>query len=325
MTNDPQIPPTPLPVEVVAFPDVQLLDVTGPYQVLASANDAADAAVYAPVLVSPRPGVFASSSGLRMVAEPLSAADAPIDTLIVAGGEGVYSASEDAALVGWIKARAACARRVASVCSGAFLLAAAGLLDGRRAATHWSRAAALASRFPRVQVEADPIYIQDGPVWTSAGVTAGIDLALALVEADLGRRIATSVARHLVVFARRPGGQTQFSAGLALEGRDERFESLHAWMRDHLRGDLSVPSLAERAGMSERSFLRRYRDVTGSTPARAVEMIRVEAARQALGATGLPIKQIARDCGFGSEETMRRGFLRYLSVTPQAYRERFPV
>ena len=217
------------------------------------------------------------------------------------------------------------ARRTTSVCTGAFVLGAAGLLDGRRATTHWTRCADLATRFPAVRVEPDPIYINDGPIWTSAGVTAGIDMTLALLEADLGRAVAATIARHLVVFAKRPGGQAQFSAGLALAGADDTFDRLHDWMKQNLRGRLTVPELAEQAGMSERSFLRHYRQVTGITPARAVERVRVEAARQALGETNLTLKRIARDCGFGSEETMRRGFLRILAVPPHAYRERFPV
>ncbi len=310
------------------FPDVQLLDVTGPFQVLATANQTLKKdgrpPAYALKVVAAQPGAIASSAGLSLMAEKLPPADAPIDTLIVAGGAGVLAACDDTALLAWIRARDRVTRRTASVCSGAFLLASAGLLDGRQATTHWSRCAELAAAFPAVRVEPDPIYIKDGKVWTSAGITAGIDLALALVEADLGRAIATEVARHLVVFAKRPGGQAQFSAGLALAGSDDSFDALHDWMKRNLRGDLAVPALAERAGMSERSFLRRYRQVTGLTPARAVERVRVEAARQALGQTTLPVKRIARDCGFGSEETMRRSFVRVLSVPPQSYRQRFP-
>ncbi len=217
------------------------------------------------------------------------------------------------------------ARRIASVCTGAFLLAASGVLQGRRATTHWSRCADLAAAYPDVRVEADAIHVVDGTVWTSAGVTAGIDMALAMLEADLGRPVATAVARHLVVFARRPGGQAQFSSAWEFAGVRDRFDDLHDWMREHLRDDLSLPALAQQAGMSERSFLRHYRDVTGTTPSRAVERLRVEAARQTLGATTLPMKRVARDCGFGSEETMRRSFLRILAVPPGAYRERFPV
>ncbi len=329
MPNFMQIPPNPRRVEFLAFPDVQLLDVTGPFQVFASANrlftEAGQSPPYALTVVAAVPGLIASSSGLALVAEALPMPDVALDTLIIAGGMGVNATRRDRALVEWIRCRADVARRVTSVCSGAFLLAATGLLDGRRATTHWSRCAELAAEFPAVRVEDDPIYVNDGAIWTSAGVTAGIDMALALVEADLGRVVATTVARHLVVFAKRPGGQAQFSAGLALAGRDATFDGLHDWMKRNLRGNLAVPALAEQVGMSERSFLRHYRQVTGITPARAVERVRVEAARQALGATGLPVKRIARDCGFGSEETMRRSFMRILAVPPHVYRERFPV
>lgn len=329
MPISPHIPPIPRRVEVLAFPDVQLLDVTGPFQVLASANTIAREAGQPPHyllnVVSPVSGPIVSSSGLALVTGELPPADQPLDTLIIAGGAGVHVAYRDRALVDWVRQRAAVARRVTSVCSGAFLLAATGLLDGRRATTHWSRCAQLAAEFPVVRVEPDPIYVNDGPIWTSAGVTAGIDMALALLEADLGRAVATMVAQQLVVFAKRPGGQAQFSAGLALAGSDATFDRLHDWMKRNLRGNLAVPALAEQAGMSERSFLRHYRIVTGGTPARAVERVRVEAARQALGETKLPVKRIARDCGFGSEETMRRSFLRVLAVPPQVYRERFPV
>ncbi|MGQ7840931.1 GlxA family transcriptional regulator, partial [Burkholderia pseudomallei] len=213
--------------------------------------------------------------------------------------------------------------RIASVCSGAFVLAAAGLLGGRRVVTHWSRCDELAQRYPDVRVEPDPIFIRDGNVWTSAGVTAGIDLALALVEDDLGRALALDVARYLVVFLKRPGGQAQFSAALSLQHEGGCFDELHAWAAANLGADLSVAALAARAGMSERSFMRRYREATGRTPARAIEQMRVEAARNLLADAPLPIKRIAARCGFGSEETMRRSFLRMLGVAPQAYRERF--
>jgi transcriptional regulator GlxA family with amidase domain len=329
MPNNPQITPNPRQVDFLAFPDVQLLDVTGPFQVFASANrlfeEAGRPPPYALRVVAATPGPIASSAGLALVAMALPAADVALDTLIIAGGIGVQAAYRDRTLVDWVRQRAGVARRVASVCTGAFLLAATGLLDGRRATTHWSRCADLAAAFPAVRVEHDPIYVNEGAIWTSAGVTAGIDMALALLEADLGRTIATEVARHLVVFAKRPGGQAQFSAGLALAGADARFDPLHDWMKRNLREDLAVPALAEQAGMSERSFVRHYRRITGTSPARAVERVRVEAARQALGETALPVKRIARDCGFGSEETMRRSFMRILAVPPHAYRERFPV
>jgi transcriptional regulator GlxA family with amidase domain len=312
-------------IEILAFQDVQLLDVAGPLQVFASTNDLARASgrpcPYEIAVVAEQPLVTASA-GLGLAAQKLPRAGAPLDTLIVAGGYGVHPACQDAALIRWLTARAAAARRVASVCSGAFLLATAGLLEGRRAVTHWQRCAEFARRFPAVRLEPDPIFVQDGKFWTSAGITAGIDLALAMLEADLGQPVALAVARQLVVFLKRPGGQSQFSATLALQHGDARFERLHAWIAENLGRDLSVAALADAASMSERSFIRRYREATGMTPARGIERIRVEAARQALE-QGLPVKRVAPRCGFGSEETMRRSFRRLIGATPQAYGERF--
>ncbi|EIZ86557.1 AraC family transcriptional regulator [Methylobacterium sp. GXF4] len=317
-------PQAPRPVELLAFPAVQLLDVAGPLQVFATANDlSGGAAPYTPRVIAAGDRTLTASAGLRLVADPLPGRDAPVDTLIVAGGPGVTAACADPALVAWARDRAGRARRVASVCTGAFLLGAAGLLDGRRAVTHWKHCGALARRYPLARVEPDPIFVQDGPVWTSAGVTAGIDLALALVEADLGRDLALAVARHLVMFLKRPGGQAQFSAALALQAGEDRFGALHAFIADNLAGDLSLPVLAEAAGMSARSLSRHYREATGLTPARAVERLRIEAARRALAETAQPVKRIARTCGFGSEETLRRSFLRHVAATPQDYRARF--
>ncbi|EPA98845.1 transcriptional regulator [Pseudomonas sp. G5(2012)] len=264
-----------------------------------------------------------SSAGLALLAEPLP--EQGSDTLIIAGGWGVYAAAQDPSLVSWVREHAAKCRRVASVCTGAFLLAASGWLDGRRVVTHWTRCEQLAQQHPRLQVEPNPIFINDGPVWTSAGVTAGIDLALAMVEADLGRTMALDVARQLVVFLKRPGGQSQFSVTLSLQKEGNRFDELHAWISENLSKDLGIPTLANQAGMSERSFVRHYRADTGQTPARAIEQIRVETARRLLSDTGVPIKRVAVQCGFGSEETLRRSFLRAIGVTPQAYRERFSV
>ena len=330
MPKTPPIPPEPpRVVEILAFPAVQLLDVAGPLQVFATANElaapgAAPAPPYAPHVIAPADAAVVSSSGLGLATQPLPAAAAPVHTLIVAGGPGVQAAAADAALVAWLAAHAAAAERVVSVCTGAFLLAAAGLLDGRRATTHWRWCEALARRFPAVRVESDPIFVRDGAIWTSAGVTAGIDLALALVEQDLGRAAALAVARHLVVFLKRPGGQAQFSAALASQHADAGFAPLHAWMRAHLDRDLSVPALSAKAGMSERSFLRHYRGATGTTPARMVERLRVEGACRLLSDTRQPLKRVASRCGFGSEETMRRSFLRVLRTAPRDWRERFP-
>ncbi|MDN7965432.1 GlxA family transcriptional regulator [Burkholderia multivorans] len=318
---------SPRPILILAFPRAQLLDVSGPLQVFASVNELAlergRPAPYVPRIVAADAGPVETSSGVAVVADSLRSAARGIDTLIVAGGKGVHAASRDARLVRWVRRQADRARRVASVCTGAFLLAEAGLLDGRRAVTHWTRCDELAARYPNVRVEADPIFIREGALWTSAGVTAGIDLALAFVEEDLGRAVALDVARELVVFLKRPGGQAQFSAMLSMQRTDDRFGELHAWIAEHLSADLSVPALAERARMSERSFVRHYRASTGRTPARAVEQIRVEAAQRLLGETGWPVKRIAARCGFGSEETLRRSFVRVLGVSPQEYRERF--
>ena len=314
-------------VHVLAFDNVQVLDVTGPLQVFASANDLARQrglpVPYAVSVIAAQTAPVMTSAGLALVAEPLPAADSPCDTLVIAGGWGVYGAAEDPALVGWVREKAQHTRRMASVCTGAFLLAASGMLDGCRVATHWTRCEELARRYPQLTVESNPIFIQQGAVWTSAGVTAGIDLCLALVEEDLGRAVALEVARHLVVFLKRPGGQSQFSVTLSLQKHGSRFTELHAWIAEHLTLDLNIATLAAQAGMSERSFVRHYRSETGQTPARAVELLRVEAARRQLADSTASIKRIAVQCGFGCEETLRRSFVRAIAVTPQAYRERF--
>jgi transcriptional regulator GlxA family with amidase domain len=314
-------------IEVLAFPAVQLLDVTGPLQVFASANDlvaeAGGASPYVLRVVAKGGQGVTASAGLGIAARPLPRIGAALDTLMIAGGPGVEAAAADPVLIKWIRERTRTARRVASVCTGAFLLAASGVLDGRRAVTHWSYCAALARRFPAVRVESDPIFVRDGAVWTSAGVTAGIDLALALVEEDLGRTVALAVARYLVVFLKRPGGQAQFSTALSLQAAEDKFGALHDWIVRHLADDISLGVLASQAGMSERSFSRRYAEATGLTPVHAVERLRVEAARRLLSESRLPVKRISRRCGFGSEETMRRSFLRLLAITPQDYRARF--
>ncbi|WP_240535294.1 GlxA family transcriptional regulator [Bradyrhizobium sp. YR681] len=314
-------------MEVLAYPAVQLLDVTGPLQVFATANEqvvqAGGSPPYVLRVVAKDRSRVAASSGLEIATEPLPRGTSALDTLLVAGGPGVDLAASDPALVVWLRRRVRTARRVASVCTGAFLLGASGALDGRRAVTHWSYCTELARRFPAVRVEADPIFVRDGGIWTSAGVTAGIDLALALVEEDLGRTVALAVARYLVVFLKRPGGQAQFSEALSMQSAEDEFGALHEWISKHLSGDLSLSSLARQAGMSERSFSRHYARATGLTPLRAIERLRVEAARRMLSETRQPVKRISQRCGFGSEETMRRSFLRVLSTAPQDYRRRF--
>ncbi|PYE31624.1 transcriptional regulator GlxA family with amidase domain [Rhizobium sp. PP-WC-1G-195] len=310
-------------IEILAFANAQLLDVTGPAQVFATANDLTPAGVpkpYAICIVSTDVEVV-TSSGIVLRSTTL-AEEGGGGTLIVSGGYGVNAACSDTALLDWVRRRAAIASRTASVCSGAFLLAEAGLLDGRRAVTHWGRCAEFAARFPAVRLDPDPIFVRDGQVWTSAGVTAGIDLALAMVEADKGRPLALAIARQLVVFLKRPGGQAQFSAALALQESDGNFEGLHGWIADHLDRDLSLGALADQAGMSLRSFSRRYRQSTGRTPADGVETIRFESARQLLE-DGASVTRTSARCGFGSTETMRRVFLQRLCVGPNAYRSRF--
>lgn len=327
MPKTPRIPPKPpRRIELLCFPSAQLLDVTGPLQVFATTNEIVAARggppPYALHVMTNRGGAVVTSSGLAIATGPLTSRPAP-GTLIVAGGPGVDAATADVALTRWLVRRAAEADRICSVCTGAFLLGAVGLLDGRRATTHWSYCADLARRFPAIRVETNPIFIRDGRFWTSAGVTAGIDLALALVEEDLGRTIALAVARYLVVFLKRPGGQAQYSTLLSLQSADDRFGALQEWIGRNLAADLSLAVLAGRSGMSERSFLRHYTRATGMTPARAVERLRVERACTLMTGSRLPMKRLAQRCGFGSEETMRRSFLRQVQVSPQEYRSRF--
>jgi len=318
-------------VVLLAYPDAQILDVTGPLEVFARSErwlretGRARVPAYAIELVARRRGPLRMSSGLELVAQrSLAQARGPIDTFLVSGGIGCFAALRDRGLVAWIRGAAARSRRVASVCTGAFLLAEAGLLNGRRATTHWAACATLAERYPRVEVDPDPIFVRDGRVYTSAGVTAGMDLALALVEEDHGREVALSVARELVMYLKRPGGQSQFSAQLRLQSADrEPLRELQAWIADHLGADLSVPALARRAAMSPRHFARVFTDQVGATPARFVERVRVEAARRRLEETQDGVDAVAATCGFGSAEVMRRAFLRTLRVGPAVYRSRF--
>lgn len=306
-------------VVIVAFPGCQSLDVMGPAEVFDHAGG------YDVQVVAPTAEPFELSNGITLVpATSFARVRGPIDTLLVAGGEGTRAAAADEAIVGWVQRTAPKARRVASVCTGTFVLAQAGLLDGRRATTHWAWCAVLASMFPDVRVERDAIFAADGNVYTSAGVTAGIDLALALVEEDAGPHVARDVAQQLVVFLRRPGGQSQFSSQLAaLPADHEELRELQAWIPAHVDEDLSVPALAERVHMSERNFARAFRRETGMTPAAYVESVRVEQARIALESSDAGVELVAHRCGFGTVETMRRAFHRRLGVGPSAYRTRF--
>ncbi len=310
-------------IVLLTFPDFQALDVFGPSEVFAVA-DRFTRARYSIELVAVQPALR-TSSGVRVeMHSTLADCHGPIDTLIVAGGDAALEAELDGALVSWLRASAARSRRVASVCTGAFLLARAGLLDGRRATTHWSSCDMLASRYPNVRVDPDPIYVRDGKVYTSAGVTAGIDLALGLLEDDHGPEVARVVAQGLVLFLRRPGGQSQFSATLASQpAQREPLRDLQAWLVDNLDADLSVPALAERACMSPRNFARAFKREVGMTPAHYVEALRVERARALLESSREAVDEVARRCGFGTVETMRRSFRRRLGVSPGLYRDRF--
>jgi transcriptional regulator GlxA family with amidase domain len=317
-------------VVIVVYPGVQSLDVTGPLEVFDGArrligDGGATGRPYEVRVLSREGTPVASSSGLSIAPHaPLADAPAEIDTLLIAGGSGQAAACEDAELIDWIASAATRARRTASVCTGAFLLARAGLLDERRATTHWAWAGALQAAHPRVEVDPEPIFVRDGSLWTSAGVTAGMDLALALVEEDLDRDAALLIARHLVLFLRRPANQSQFSATLRGQAPSrEPLREIQLAVLEDLAGRHTVEALAERAHMSPRHFARAFRAETGMTPARYVERVRLEAARRMLEEGARPIATVAEDCGFGTPETMRRSFLRTLAVGPAEYRRRF--
>ncbi|MGC5224487.1 GlxA family transcriptional regulator [Micromonospora sp. DT81.3] len=311
-------------IVIVAFPSGQILDVSGPMEVFSTASRFLPIPPYRTQVVSAEGGAVLSTSGMQFLTTAIAAVAGPIDTLVVAGGRDIHEASGDEHLVRHIRRLAANSRRVTSVCSGAFLLAAAGLLDGRRATTHWADCALLASDYPLVAVEPDAIYVHDEDVWTSAGVTAGIDLALALVADDHGARAAGEVARQLVVYLRRSGGQAQFSAVLAAQSSDhEPVRDVLTWLTDNLTADLSIPALAVRANLSDRQFSRVFKAEVGITPAEHVEAVRMEAACRLLETTSKSMEQIATVCGFGVPETMNRTFRRRLNTTPGQHRHHF--
>lgn len=310
-------------IGIVAFEDVEALDITGPWEVLHTAGlFAQDVPELLCITADGRD--VRSSSGLSYRADAAIEEVDSLDTLIVAGGTGVIAAAENERLVAGIQRLSRTARRTASVCSGAFLLAEGGLLDGCRATTHWLHAPELARRFPRVEVDPDPIFIREGSLLTSAGVTAGMDLALALVDEDHGSEVALQTARMLVVYARRPGGQSQFSVQLQSEATDDPpLRELQAWIAEHPDEDLSVGSLAGRMHLSERQFSRVFTRELGTTPADYVERVRVERARGLLETDGGSLDNVASRCGFPSAEVMRRAFRRRLGASPREYRERF--
>ena len=302
---------------VVVFPDFQILDATGPIAAFEIAGRLAPGA-YEITLMADGGGEVASSSGVRFVAQALD--EAAYDTLLIAGGNGSRDFEGLAHTIAWLRRRSREVRRTASICSGAYLLAEAGLLDGKRATTHWGRSDHFARRYPKVRLEPDRIFVREGEVWTSAGMTAVIDLALAMIEDDLGCDVALRTAQQLVVHQRRPGGQSQFSALLEMGGPNGRFAGLMDWMRERLAEPLSVERLADRAAMSPRHFARAFTAETGVTPAKAVERLRLEAARVRVEAGHEPIDRVAEAAGFRDPERMRRAFLRAFGQPPQALR-----
>ncbi|GAA0367460.1 GlxA family transcriptional regulator [Streptomyces blastmyceticus] len=310
-------------VLILLFEEVQSLDVTGPLEVFAYGGFVTgDPDLYEVRTATVDGGPVRTTSGLRLLPDmALHEAEVP-HTLVVPGGDGTRA--PDPRLVAWLRENAPRAERIVSVCTGAFLLAAAGLLDGRRATTHWALCPTLAERYPAIRVEPDPIYVRDGNIATTAGITAGIDLALALVEEDLGREPALAVARALVVFLRRPGNQTQFSAQLAVQSATRPpLRDIQHWVVENLRADLSVDSLAARAGLSPRHFARAFHSEVGMTPGRYVDRVRLEAARRLLEDTADGVETVARACGYGTSEAMRRAFVRSLGASPAEYRRRF--
>jgi transcriptional regulator GlxA family with amidase domain len=315
-------------IVIVAFEGVQPLDVTGPHEVFAGAGRAAAslgrAGGYRVSVVSKGGGMVRAESGLELGTAPLPGRAQPIDTLVLAGGSGSRTAAADEELVGWVTATALHCRRVATVCSGTFLAAAAGLLRGRRVTTHWARADELAAAYPDVQVDPEPIYVRDGRIWSSAGVTAGIDLSLALVEDDLGVDVAQTVARWLVMFLHRPGGQTQFASPVWVP-RAERsaVRAVQARVEAEPAKDHRLPVMADAAAMSVRHFTRVFTAEVGESPGRFVERTRMEAARRELETSSATLDVVAARCGLGSAETLRRVFQRHVGVSPDAYRRRF--
>jgi transcriptional regulator GlxA family with amidase domain len=316
-------------VVFLVYPDIALLDLAGPLQVLNWARKpGAEEYGYKSSLVSHLGGSIPTDTLVSVDTEPAANwVDQQIDTLMVIGGDGVYEAAKNADFVELTSRLIAASRRVCSVCSGAYLLAATGLLNNRRAVTHWEDMEILKSEFPDIKVEVDPIYVKDGNVWTSAGVTAGTDMSLAIAAEDLGHEAALERAQALVTYMVRPGGQSQFSTVLERQkqDREHRFTALHGWIRNNLDQDLRVEQLAEYENMSTRNFHRLYMSVMGTTPARTVENMRLELARDLLETTQTPIKVIAGKCGFTGEEQLRRSFLRTLGVLPKEYRQRFQL
>lgn len=321
MSKTMHILPLPRRIALIAFDGVQLLDVTGPASVFAAANDQAGGDAYAISVIAPEGGLVRSSSGIAIAADRYDDVDpAELDTWLVAGGsdEGIAGLLAHPGIRAWAVAAAPLARRYGSICAGAFALAGWGLVEGRRVATHWGSVAELKIRYPGLRVDGQALYVEDGPLWTSAGISTGIDMALAMVERDLGHALAAAVARQLVLYARRPGHQSQFSALLDAQAAPD-YAALIDWIAAHLGDRLDVERLAARAGQSVRTFHRRFTASTGKTPAAFVEALRLERARTLIG-SGLSLKEVARDCGFTAPEQMTRAFVRLFGVSPSTWR-----
>jgi transcriptional regulator GlxA family with amidase domain len=309
---------------MLMFNGTVTLDAMGPAQVFHKARGAEEQQLYDVIFASPDGGKVALDCGVEVVTCRLYDVDLEtIDTLLVPGADDGFAALNDVQLLGWLRTAMARVRRIGSICIGAFLLAETGLLDGGMAVTHWRWCDQLRAKFPAVKVLPDQIYVRYNNIWTSAGVTTGIDMSLAMIEADHGRAVALRTARCLVVFLRRPGGQSQFSAPLLVESRDQTgaFDGLHAWISDHIADRLDVEMLAARMGMSPRNFARLYRKHVGDTPANAIRKLRLERARHMIENTGHRITVIAHQCGFGDVDTMRRAFRQELGIAPEDYRE----
>jgi transcriptional regulator GlxA family with amidase domain len=307
-------------IAFLLFPDFQLLDAAGPISAFGIAERYQPGSYRLQVIAQQR-GAVVSTAGASLNATGLPRPGS-LDTLVIAGGEGTRPASRDARLVSYVRRCAESARRIASVCSGAYILAATGLLDGRPATTHWTRSADFARRFPKVRLDADRIFVRSGKFWSSAGITAGIDLALALIAEDVGESVARKVAQQLVVYYRRPGGQSQFSTLLELERADGRFAPLLDYVRSNLTARLSVDDLAAQACMSPRNFARAFQSETGTSPAKAVMRLRAETARARLESGGNSVQVIAASCGFGDPERMRRAFVSLFGRPPSLLRVR---
>lgn len=316
-------------IAMLGFPRAQVLDIVGPLEVFSrtarwlTEHHAARVPAYAVEFVSARAGPVSMSNGLQLIAARRYADLGGVDTLLVAGGIGWEEAIRDRRMMAWLAAQAGRVQRLGSICNGAMLLAAAGLLDGRKATTHWAYLDRLAALAPKARLDCDALYVRSGNIYTSAGVTAGMDLALALVEEDHGKAVALAVAQELVLFLKRPGGQSQFSRHLQAQRRDDVFGELELWMLENAGADLSVGKLARRVNMSPRHFARLFGERIGESPGAYVRRLRVELARRRIEQGAARLKQVARDCGFADEQSLRRSFQAVVGITPAEYRQRF--